>query len=138
MAIDLFGFSIGRKEEETPPTVQSFAPPPNTDGALDVSEGGAFGTTVDLDGNAKNESLLVTKYREMAQQGECDKAIDDVCNEAIVFDDINGSVDVDLTSVKQPETIKKRIREEFNRVLELLTFFCVAIDSYRKYRINFV
>lgn len=136
MAIDLFGFSIGRKEEETPPTVQSFAPPPNNDGALDVSEGGAFGTTVDLDGSAKNESLLVTKYREMAQQGECDKAIDDVCNEAIVFDDINGSVDVDLTSVKQPETIKKRIREEFNEIISLLDFNNKGYDIFRNWYVD--
>ena len=82
MAIELFGFQLGRKEEELPPTVQSFAPPASMDGALDVNEGGAFGTTVDLDGTSKTEAALITKYREMSRQSECDKAVDDVCNEA--------------------------------------------------------
>ena len=85
MALELFGFQIGRKEEETPPTVQSFAPPPNSDGALDVNAGGAFGTTVDLEGSAKSETALITRYRDMSQQGECDKAVDDIINEAVVF-----------------------------------------------------
>ena len=111
MAIELFGFQIGRKEDELPPTVQSFAPPPNTDGALNVTEGGAFGTTVDLDGAAKNEAALITRYREMSLQSECDKAIDDVCNEAIIFDDTDGSVDVILNDIKQPVLSRKEFEK---------------------------
>ena len=136
MAIQLFGFQIGRKEDDLPATVQSFAPPPNTDGAINVTEGGAFGTTVDLDGAAKNEASLVTKYREMAQQSECDKAVDDVCNEAIVFDDTEGSVNVILDDIKQPESIKKRIREEFDEVLGLLKFNNQGYDIFRNWYVD--
>ena len=83
----LFGFTIGKaKEEEQKPTVQSFAPPPAEDGVLNVSDGGFYGTSIDQDGDAKNETALVTRYRTMAQQPECERAIDDVINEAIVFD----------------------------------------------------
>ncbi len=136
MAIELFGFQIGRKEEELPPTVQSFAPPPNTDGAINVTEGGAFGTTVDLDGPAKNEAALITRYREMSQQSECDKAIDDVCNEAIVFDETDSSIDVMLDSIKQPSSIKKRIREEFEGILELLSFDHNGYDIFRNWYVE--
>ena len=136
MAIELFGFQIGRKDDDLPPTVQSFAPPPNTDGALNVTEGGAFGTTVDLDGAAKNEAGLITRYREMSQQSECDKAIDDVCNEAIVFDETDSAVDVMLESIKQPSSIKKRIREEFEEVLDLLNFDNHGYDIFRNWYVD--
>lgn len=136
MAIELFGFQIGRKEDDLPPTVQSFAPPPNTDGALNVTEGGAFGTTVDLDGAAKSEAALITRYREMSQQSECDKAVDDVCNEAIVFDETDGSVNVMLDNIKQPTTIKKRIREEFEEILDLLNFDNHGYDIFRNWYVD--
>src|SRR6056300_604941 len=124
MAVQLFGFQIGRKEqEEQPPSVQSFAPPPNDDGAVAVNEGGVFGTTVDLDGTAKNESLLITKYREMSQQPECERAIDDVINEAIIGHEKESSVSIVLDDIDNVnENIKQRIREEFDGVLRLLKF----------------
>jgi len=43
MAIELFGYSIGKKEE-TPPSIQSFTPPENLDAAVPVNEDGVFGT----------------------------------------------------------------------------------------------
>lgn len=136
MAIELFGFQIGRKEDELPTSVQSFAPPTNLDGALDVNEGGAFGTTVDLDGSSKNEAALITKYREMARQSECDKAIDDVCNEAIVFDEKEGSVNVVLDEVDLPNSIKKRVIEEFDEILSLLKFDTRGYDIFKNWYVD--
>jgi len=135
MAIELFGFQLGRKEEAGP-SIQSFAPPAAMDGALDVNEGGAFGTTVDLDGTSKTESALITKYREMARQSECDKAIDDVCNEAIVFDDKQGSVKVVMDDVDLPDAIKKRVIEEFDILLGLLEFNTRGYDTFRRWYVD--
>jgi hypothetical protein len=136
MAIELFGFQIGRKEDALPPTVQSFAPPPNTDGALNVTEGGAFGTTVDLDGTAKSEAALITRYREMTQQSECDKAVDDVCNEAIVFNEDGQSIKIGLDDIQQPQSIKNRIREEFELVLGLMNFNNQGYDIFRNWYVD--
>ena len=61
--------------------------PSEDDGAIAINEGGAFGTTVDLDNRIKSETQLITKYREMALQPEAEKAIDDIVNEAIIIDD---------------------------------------------------
>ena len=46
--------------------------------------------TLDLDGAARNEWELITRYRDMAIQPECDSAIDDIVNESICgdFDDV--------------------------------------------------
>jgi hypothetical protein len=117
-AAELFGFRIGRPEKEAP--LPSFVPPSNDDGAIAINEGGAFGTTVDLDNRIKNESQLITKYREMALQPEAEKAIDDVCNEAIIVDNNQMPVDVDLDDTKLSPNIKNIIRTEFDYILRLL------------------
>ena len=136
MAIELFGYQIGKKEE-TKPTIQSFAPPPNDDGALAVNEGGAFGTTVDIDGTAKNEAQLITRYREMASQPECERAIDDIVNEAIVGTEMDSPVSVVLDNIEgMDEQIKDRIREEFDEVLNLLNFNNRAYDIFRNWYVD--
>ena len=54
MPIDLFGFTIGRKQEPTK-TLQAFAKPEYEDGALPVSSGGVYGTYLDTDATIKTE-----------------------------------------------------------------------------------
>ena len=81
--MELFGFTIARnkgKEEALP----SIVAPQQEDGSIEIAPGGAYGTYVDLEGRVKNEGQLVTKYREMAVQPECDLAVQDVINEAII------------------------------------------------------
>jgi len=82
--VQLFGFEIKRKDEEEP--VQSFAPEIKDDGAVVVAAGGAYGTFVDLDGTARTEAELVSKYREISLQPEIEQAVDDIVNEAIDTD----------------------------------------------------
>jgi hypothetical protein len=136
MPFELFGFQIGKKETEETPSVKSFAPPPNEDGAVAVSEGGAYGTTLDLDGLVKNESQLITKYREMSLQPECQKAIDDVVNESIVTDQKKLPIDIILDEVEIPNSIKKRITEEFETVLKLLQFNNKAYDIFKNWYVD--
>lgn len=140
MAIELFGFQIGKKQdEEQKPSVRSFAPPENLDGALSVNEGGAFGTTIDMDGYAKNEATLITRYREMSIQPEIERAIDDIVNEAIVGSDLDVPVSIVLDNVEDdemPEEIKDKIREEFDYILELLKFNNRAYDVFRNWYVD--
>jgi len=136
--MQLFGYQIGKKkEEELPPTVQTFAPPPNEDGALAVTEGGAYGTTIDMEGTVKNEATLITRYRRMAQQPECERAIDDIINEAIVADEHEPPVSIVLDDIEsQPERIKEMIRDEFGYILEMLDFNNKAYDIFRNWYVD--
>ena len=139
MAIDLFGFRIGRTddtEEKRAVEVPSFAPPPNTDGAMEVAPGGAYGTYVDLEGTAKNEAELVTRYREMSMYPECEAAIDDVVNEAIITDDHSDPISLNLDEVDLPESVKKRILEEFNEILTLLDFSNLSYEIFRRWYVD--
>jgi len=77
--MDIFGYSIKRKGQA--PTETSFVPP-SDDGALDtIRAGGYYGTYLDLDGAAKNESELIRRYREISMMADVDAAIDDIINE---------------------------------------------------------
>ena len=135
MALELFGFRIGRVEEEKD-SVISFAPPEADDGSLTIAQGGVFGTTVDLEGTAKNEAALVTKYREMTLQPECEKAIDDIVNEAIVGDSKEQSVQIVLDDTELPKNIKDRISEEFDSVLSLLKFQTKSYNIFRDWYVD--
>jgi len=133
----LFGFSISRDKNEAEQAVQqSFSPPTNDDGALTITSAAYYGTYVDLDGTAKNEVELISRYREMAMQPEIESAIDDIINEAICQDDDGKIIDIVLDNLKQSDKIKKAIREEFQIVLKLLNYNNMASDIFRRYYID--
>jgi hypothetical protein len=139
MAIELFGFRIGKAEdnaEKRAVEVPSFAPPPNLDGAMEVAPGGAYGTYIDLEGSAKNEAELVTRYRDMAMYPECESAIDDVVNESIITDEKDEPITLNLDNLNQPASVKKRIEEEFNEILKLLDFNNLAYEIFRRWYVD--
>ena len=133
----LFGFTISRdKNEEEQSTQQSFTPPQNEDGALTITSAAHYGTYVDLDGTAKNEVELISRYREMSMQPEIESAIDDIVNEAITQDDDGRITNIILDDLNQPEKIKKAIKEEFRIVLKMLNYQNMAQDIFRRYYID--
>ena len=136
MAVELFGFTIAKtKEEQNSDTVKSFVPPAHDDGAVEVAAGGSYGTYVDLEGTTKSEADLVSRYRTMAMQPECDSAIEDIVNEAIVIDDAV-PVDIILDELEYSDTIKTKIREEFYSVLKLLDFNSNGYDIFKQWYID--
>ena len=105
---ELFGFEIKRKNQED---LGSFVPRQDDDGAVVVAEGGAYGQYVDLEQTSKTEGELVTRYRKMSMQPECENAIDDVINESVVYDPESHIVELNIDNVDVSESIKKTIRK---------------------------
>lgn len=140
MALTLFGFEIGRANKQTSQDQdiknKTFSIPENTDGAVTIQSGSYYGTYVDLDGVVRNEIELITRYREMSMQPELETAIDDIINESIVNDDNAKGVELNLDDLKQPDTIKKRINEEFEFILKLLDFGNMGHDIFRRWYID--
>ena len=137
----LFGFEIGtpKKQEDQnilDPKNKTFTLPHNDDGAVTVAGAGYYGTYVDLDGTFRNETQLITKYRELAIQPEAETAIDEIVNEAIVIEDSGTSVEINTDDVKVPPQIKKRIEDEFNYILKLLNFGNMGHDIFRRWYID--
>ena len=140
--VQLFGFEISRKKtkEESSASQQdqsrSFALPQNDDGAVTIQSGAYYGTYVDLDGVVRNEIELITRYREMSMQPELETAIDEIVNEAIVTNSKDKTVEIDLDDLKQPDAVKKKIREEFDLVLKLLNFGNMGHEVFRRWYID--
>ena len=130
--MQLFGFSITRKNEEP---VDSFAPELKDDGAMVVAAGGAYGTYIDLDGTARTEAELVSKYREIALQPELEMAIDDIVNEAIDTDADN-IVEINLDKVEYSDPVKDKIREEFDNILTLFNFNFESYELFKRWYVD--
>ena len=133
----LFGFTIARnREEQSQEVQQSFTPPANEDGALTITSAAYYGTYVDLDGTAKNDVELISRYREMSMQPEIESALDDIVGEAICQDDDGQIIKLVLDDLKQPEKIKSAIKAEFETVMRLLNYKNMAQDIFRRYYVD--
>ena len=129
---DLFGFSITRKKQEQDPK-QNFTTPQADDGTTTVAAGGYFGSYLDMEGTAKNEADLVRRYREISLHPECDQAIEDICNEAIVSSEEKDSVRVTLENIPFGDEVKRRIDEEFLNVLKLMNFSTKGFEIFKRW-----
>jgi hypothetical protein len=137
MAFEIFGFKIERKSQGAPDAiVPAFTMPENDDGSMMVSGAGAYGTSLDLDGQYKTEIELILKYREMAQTSDCEIAIDNIINESIVIDDSRNPVDIILDRTKLSDGIKKKVTKEFETVLDLLNFNNFGYDIFRRWYVE--
>jgi len=140
--MELFGFEIKRADQREKDQLQAIVPQTHEDGATEVSTnsagafGGTYGTYVDIEGRAKDEADLVTKYREMALQPECDFAIEDIINDAIIMDDNAYPVELVLDEADLPNRVKKLIREEFDRILYTLDFGNKGYEIFRRWYVD--
>ena len=136
MAINLFGFTIGREDKQSELKSQSFITPVSEDGTSTVSAGGYFGTYVDIDASARSESELISRYRDISTYPDVDNAIEEIVTEAIAAVDSEDPVTLDLEKLELSDSIKKRIREEFTEVVTLLDFKDKAHDIFRRWYID--
>lgn len=144
MAFELFGWSLGRSGDRTAPKLEqeeikanaSFAPPDLEDGAMPISSGVYFSSYMDFDGGIKSTADMIRKYREMALYPEVEMAIDDICNEAIVYDDTKRPVEIVVDDRKLSPKIKAKIQEEFDEILRLLKFQDKGYEIFRKWYID--
>jgi len=131
----LFGFSIEDDDKDSSGVVSPI-PPNNQDGSEHYVTTGFYGSYVDIEGVYKNENELIRRYRSMSLYPECDSAIEDVVNEAIVADTNDSPVSIELSNLNASDGIKKKVREEFKRILELLDFDKKAHEIFRNWYID--
>lgn len=134
----LFGFEIKREQDEPKNQPVSFAEPLNDDGALTVGGvvGGSYGMLLDLEGSAKSEAELVTRYRSLTVNPEIQQAVDEIVNEAISIDSHDKVVNVILDDVNAPDKVKEKITEEFENILKLLDFSNNGYEIFYKFYVD--
>lgn len=133
----LFGFQIDGTEEKTKNSKVISPVPKNDEDKSDYFiTSGFYGQYVDIEGVYKNEADLVRRYREMSLHPECDSAIEDIVNEAIVSDLNDSPVQIDLTNLPASDKLKDIIRKEFKTLKEIMDFDKKAHEIFRNWYID--
>jgi len=132
---ELFGFQITKVKKEEDPK-QSFTTTQADDGTQTVAAGGYFGQYLDMEGTAKSEADLIRRYREIALHPECDMAVEDIVNEAIVSNELKDAVRVNTDNLPYGKDVKKKIHEEFKNVLNLMHFNTKGHDIFRRWYVD--
>jgi hypothetical protein len=130
----LFGFSI--EDPKKSPTIVSPVPQTNDDGVDNYIASGFYGQYVDIEGVYRTEHDLIKRYREMAIHPECDGAIEDVVNEALVSDLYDSPVEIELSNLNASDGLKKKIREEFKYLKEIMDFDRKCHEIFRNWYVD--
>jgi hypothetical protein len=133
--MQLFGFEITRKQEKE---VGAVVTPISDDGSTVISTNASsyYGMVMDLDTIVKNENDLIRRYRDTAMYADCDAAIEDIVNEAIISESDDQAVKINLDKVKLSESIKNKIRVEFDEILRLYNFDDKGHEIFRQWYID--
>ena len=131
----LFGFSIEDTEKKSK-SVVSPVPQNNEDGVDNYISSGFYGSYVDIEGQYRTEFDLIKRYREMSLHPECDGAIEDLVNEAIVSDLYDSPIEIELSNLNATDNLKKAIRKEFKHIKELLDFDKKSHEIFRNWYVD--
>ena len=131
----LFGFSIEETQKKST-SIISPVPKNNEDGVDNFIASGFYGQYVDIEGAYRSEYDLIRRYREMALHPETDGAIEDVVNEAIVSDLYDSPVEVELSNLNASNSLKKKIREEFRNIKEMMDFDKKCHEIFRNWYVD--
>ena len=140
----IFGFEIllrkPKKEIISPVAPSQY----NEDATLvtsAVSAGGYFGQVLDMEGAIKTENDLLRRYRQVAEYSDCQVAIDEIVNEAIVANEDKRCINLNLDDAKigdipLSDNIKKKIQKEFDEVIKFLKFENEGHNLFRQWYID--
>ena len=140
--MEIFGYEIKKRldvntKPEEDKEIKSFVPKYDDEGVSTVAAGGYYGQYYDLDGTAVgSDKELILKYREAAEQPECDSAIDDIIDESICSGLSGAPVKLDMDNLQYEDEIKEKISNEFEHIVKLLEFNENGADLFRRWYID--
>lgn len=132
----LFGFKIEDSGDDKSKSIISPIPPNDEDKSDFYVSSGFYGQYVDIEGVYKSEAELIRRYRDMSLHPECDSAIEDVINEAIVSDLNDSPVQIELSNLPASDRLKDIIREEFNYIKEIMDFDKKCHEIFRNWYVD--
>ncbi len=132
----IFGFKIEGAEEDKSKQILSPVPRNDEDKSDYYIQSGFYGQYVDIEGVYKNEADLVRRYREMSLHPECDSAIEDVINEAIVSDLNDSPIEIELSNLPASDKLKEIIRKEFKYLKTAMDFDKKAHEIFRNWYVD--
>jgi hypothetical protein len=134
----VFGFKL-KKKKGSEKKKSSFVFPSNTDGAVlvDSTAGiGSWNAYVDLDGAIRDESQMISRYRDMTLQPEVNQAVNHIINDMVVQHPGEPAIEIILDKTDLSENVKEKVREQFNHICKLLDFNNQAYDIARRWFVD--
>jgi len=128
----LFGFEIRSSVKAN----KNKTSPVELNSEFSMPIGNAFTTSHLTDYRYNKESDLICTYRDIALHSEIENAIDEIVNEAFIFDGITHPVSIDLSELKLPKKLNNMISDEFYTILRLLKFRDNAYEIFRRWYID--
>jgi hypothetical protein len=132
----LFGFKIKDTGDNNSKGIMSPIPRNEEDKSDFYISSGFYGQYVDIEGVYKTEADLIRRYREMSLHPECDSAIEDIVNEAIVSDLNDSPVEIELSNLPASDKLKDIIREEFKYIKEIMDFDKKCHEIFRNWYVD--
>jgi len=141
---DLFGFPLGKRRKDNGESDSGggnrlksvVAPTDDGTASLEIAPSGFYASTLDLDGQIRDDNSQIIQYRGMINHGEIESAVDDIINEAIVTEEGTPTVRIVLDDVEMPDKVKGAIREEFDKILRMLDFNDRGYEIFRKWYVD--
>lgn len=135
------GFKIERASGNLDATPQrNYIEKEVDDGALAIQAGGIYGQYYDISQgaeNATNDSQLINRYRQIASDGDCESAIDEVVGEMISFEQTKDIVNLNLDKAENLSTgLKEKLESEFKNIIKLISFNYNAYDIARQWYVD--
>jgi len=135
----LFGHEIrAHNDDPADAKVMSFVPPhEETESAIITTAGGFTGQTLDVRGDQfQSERDLIVKYRNAAMHPETDRAIEEIISEAIVANDNDMPITLNLDHTDLSDGVKKKIVDEFEKIMRLMNFRKNGHEIFRRWYID--
>jgi len=138
---NLFGFEIVRKDEPTE-SIQTFVQPSVVD---DVGNAQIIGVNGYMGNHYSNNSATsieitennhIQQCREIAMYHEIDSAIEEIVSEAIISDENQDSIKLDLSQTSFSDPIREKVRKSFKKVYNILDFKTKGYNIFRKWYID--
>jgi len=132
MAFEIFGYKIAKSDKKNKQNTVIPTPvtPSNDDGSA-VLTGvgnsalmcGHYMYNFDIDGIVRNDAQMISQYRACASYPDVDTAIEHIVNDAVIVDQNNPPVSINLDALPEEyNAIKQTITDNFQHVLDVLEF----------------
>lgn len=138
--MNLFGFEIIRKETKS--NIQTFVQPSVADDVGNAQVVGVNGFMGNFYSNSQatqteaTENSHIQQCREIATYHEVDSAIEEIVSEAIISDENNDSIKLDLTNTAFSEPIKNKVRKSFKKIYNILDFKTKGYNIFRRWYVD--
>lgn len=137
----LFGIKIGERPDpvkEIPPQERPFETPQEFDGTTVIENiGGIYGGSyINSVNQLQDENRYVVQYRNMSMYPECDSAISELVDAAVVPDQSGKVVELNLDRLELSENVKYKMISCFNGILKMLDFNMAGADLFRRWYVD--